>query len=180
MRSRSVVEIIAMLMASIFVFLGRDSVAAAGAVPRCHTEDLVASLGRFGVGLGNVTTEVALRNRSADACFVYGYPGFGLQDGHHHVQPSRVTWGGTYFQIDPRPHRIVLRPGRRAYSDLAWGDNPVPGENVRGPCEPVSTWLEVTPPDQRAYRLVRFGHFGHRICAHGHLFATALSSKARP
>jgi hypothetical protein len=171
---------VAFLVASILVCVGGKSVAAAGAVPRCHTGELGASLGRFGVGLGNAATEVALQNRSGHECFVYGYPGFGLQDRHHRVQPSRVTWGGTYFQSDPGPHRNVLRPGRRAYSDLAWDDKPGPGENVRSPCEPVSTWLEVTPPDERDYLLVRFGKFGQRICAHGHLVATALSRKARP
>src|SRR5262249_51977686 len=161
------------LIASIVLLLGVRSTAATGAtVPRCHTSDLAASLSRFGAGLGNVATEVALRNRSDHDCFVYGYPGFGLQDSQHRVQPSRVRWGNTYFQTDRRPHRVVLRPGGRAYSNLAWGDNPAPGEDLRGPCEPVSAWLEVTPPGERGYLLVRFGQ---RVCGHGSMSATALS-----
>jgi hypothetical protein len=80
-------------MASILVGVGGKSVAAAGAVPRCHTGDLGASLGRSGVGPGNVTTEVALQNPSDHVCFVYGYPGFGLQDRHQRVQPSPGSRG---------------------------------------------------------------------------------------
>jgi hypothetical protein len=151
--------------------------AAGGELPRCHTTALAVSLGRFGVGLGNATTEVALRNSSHHACFVYGYAGFGLQNAHHGEQRSRVIWGNTYFQTDRRPHRVVLRPGRRAYTNLAWSDNPGPGENLRGPCEPVSAWLEVTPPDEYTFLLVRFGQ---RVCARGNLFATALSATAKP
>jgi len=167
---------VALLVVSILLLPGGGHTAAAAApVPRCHTSDLAASLSRFGAGLGNVTTEVALRNRSHHRCFLYGYPGFGLEDTHHRLQPSRVRWGNTYFQIDPRPHRVVLRPGGRAYSNLAWGDNPAPRENLRGPCEPVSAWLEVTPPDERAYLLVRFGQ---RVCGHGSMSATALSGLA--
>jgi hypothetical protein len=169
---------VAVLVASIVLLLGGGrAVAAGGPVPRCHTDDLAASLSRFGAGLGNVSTQVALRNRSGHVCFVYGYPGFGLQDTHRRVQPSRVRWGSTYFQVDRRPYRVVLRPGGQAYSNLAWGDNPGPGESLRGPCEPVSAWLEVTPPDERAYVLVRFGQ---RVCGHGSMSATALSASAEP
>jgi hypothetical protein len=169
---------VAVLVASIALLLGGGRTTATGApAPRCHTSDLAASLSRFGAGLGNVTEEVALRNRSNHACFVYGYPGFGLQDVHHRVQPSSVRWGSTYFQIDRRPHRVLMRPDGRAYSNLAWGDNPAPGENLRGPCEPVSAWLEVTPPDERAYLLVRFGQ---HVCGHGSMSATALSAFAEP
>jgi len=171
-----VVALVGSLVAGTFLFAGSESFAATGGIPRCHTGDLRASLGRFGVGLGNATTEVSLRNRSDHQCFVYGYPGIGLEDSRHHEQRSRLTWSVTYFQLDPRPHLIVLSPGRRAYSNLAWSENPGPGENVRGPCEPVSVWLEVTPPDEREHLLARFGQ---HICAHGRLFATALSSKPR-
>jgi hypothetical protein len=148
----------------------------APSVSRCHTSELAVSLGRSEVGLGNVGVNVYLRNRSANACFVFGYVGFGLRDRHHRRQRSRVQRGNTYFQIDPRPHRVVLRPGARAVTNLAWTANPLPGEPQKGQCEPTSSWLEVTPPDERAYRLVRFGMV---VCGHGRLFSTALTA-ARP
>ncbi|MBA3735282.1 MAG: DUF4232 domain-containing protein [Actinobacteria bacterium] len=146
----------------------------AASVSRCHTSELAVSLGRSGVGLGNVGVNVYLRNRSPNTCFVFGYVGFGLRDRHHRRQRSRVQWGNTYFQIDPRPHRVVLRSGARAVTNLAWTANPLPGEPQQGPCEPPSSWLEVTPPDERAYRLARFGMV---VCGHGGLFSTALTTK---
>lgn len=94
------------------------------AVPRCYTADLRVYLGRGGAAAGSVENEVAFRNRSSHACFVYGYAGFGLEDAHHRVKPSRVTWGSTFAQRDPGRHRVVLTPGRAAFANLAWNDVP--------------------------------------------------------
>jgi hypothetical protein len=145
---------------------------AATPVPRCHTADLRVYLSRFGVATGTVIGDVAFRNRSGHACFVFGYAGFGLEDAHHRVTPSRVTWGSTSARHDPGRHRVVLRPGRAAFANLQYGD--VPFGNER--CRP-STWLEVTPPDERRYRLIPFGA---PVCDHGHLTATALSRARTP
>lgn len=142
-------------------------------LPRCHTADLGVSLGRESGAAGSIEREVALRNRSSHTCFVFGYAGFGLENARHHVKPSWVTWGSTFAQRDPGRHRVVLRPGRAAFANLAWNDVPVGGERS---CGGASTWLEVTPPDERQYRLVRFGGI---VCNHGHLTATALSG-SRP
>lgn len=144
------------------------------ALPRCHTADLSVYLGRGGGAAGSIETEVAFRNRSSHRCFVYGYAGFGLENGRHQVKPSRVTWGSTFAQRDPGRHRVVLAPGRAAFANLAWGDVPVGAERS---CGGASAWLEVTPPDERQYRLVRFGGI---VCNHGHLTATALSTTMPP
>lgn len=144
-------------------------------LPRCHTADLGIYLGRGGGAAGSIEREVAFRNRSSHPCFVYGYAGFGLENARHHVKPSWVTWGSTFAQRDPGRHRVVLRPGRAAFANLAWSDVPVGGEDQRS-CGGVSAWLQVTPPDERRYRLVRFGGI---VCNHGHLTATALS-RSRP
>jgi hypothetical protein len=109
------------------------------------------------------------------ACFVFGYVGFGLEDHRHERQSTRVRWGSTYFRTDPGSHHVVLRPGERAVTNLAWTDNPLPGERQKYPCEPTSSWLEVTPPDERTYRLVRFGAV---VCGHGALASTALTDAA--
>lgn len=146
---------------------------AASPVARCHTADLRVTLGPIQVGTTNVGTEVAFRNVSGRACRVYGYAGFGLEDAHHRPQRSHLRWGNTYFRTDPRPHRVVLQPGRAAFAVLAWTDNPAPDERTSA-CEPVSAWLEVTPPDERTFRRVRFGE---RACYHGNLVATALSAR---
>jgi hypothetical protein len=141
-------------------------------VPRCHTRDLRVYLSRFGAAAGTVVGDVALRNRSGHACFVYGYAGFGLEDAQHRAKPSWVTWGSTVARRDPGRRRVVLQPGRAAFANLSYNDVPFGNEH----CGP-SAWLEVTPPDERRYRLVPFGGI---VCNHGHLTATALSRTRTP
>jgi hypothetical protein len=145
---------------------------AATPAPRCHTVDLHVYLSRVGAAAGTVAGDVAFQNRSGHACFVYGYAGFGLEDAHHRVKPSRVTWGSTVARHDRGRHRVVLRPGRAAFANLSWSD--VQFGNER--CRP-SAWLEVTPPDERTHRLLPFGAL---VCNYGHLTATALSRTRTP
>jgi hypothetical protein len=138
---------------------------------RCHTRDLRVYLGRSGAAAGSLETEVVFRNRSSHSCFVYGYPGFGLENARRQVMPSHVTWGSTFAQRDPGRHRIILTPGRAAFANLAWSDVPVAGEDQRT-CGGLSAWLQVTPPDEQRFRLVPFKAM---VCSYGHLTATALS-----
>ena len=141
-------------------------------VSRCHTSELAASLSRGGAALGNVGVDVYLRNRSVHACSLFGYVGFGLENSRHEHQRKRVRWGSSYFRTDPGSHRVILRPGERAVTNLAWTDNPLPGEPKMYPCEPSSSWLVVTPPDERAHLLVRFGSV---VCGHGVSWSASLS-----
>ena len=142
-------------------------------VSRCHTSELGVSLSRGGVALGNVGVNINLRNRVGHSCSLFGYVEFALESSRHEHQPTHLRLGNTYFQTDPRPHRVMLRPGERAVTNLAWTDSPLPGERQTYPCEPSSSWLEVTPPGERAYRLVRFGSV---VCGHGALASTALTA----
>ncbi len=145
---------------------------AAVPAPRCHLGDLRSYLTHGGAAAGSVALDVVFKNLSGHACFVYGYAGFGLENAHHRPKPTRVVWGSTFARRDPRPHRIVLRPGRAAYANLAWNDVQVGTEH----CTP-STWLEVTPPDERSHRTIRFGGL---VCNHGRLTSTALSRTPTP
>ncbi|HSC49047.1 MAG TPA: DUF4232 domain-containing protein [Gaiellaceae bacterium] len=159
-------------LALIALALAAGSAGGTTSVPRCHTADLHVYLGRAGVAAGSWALDIAVRNRRGHACFVYGYPGLGLQDAHHRVMASRVTWGSSIARRDPGRHRVVLRPGRAAFASLSGSD--VPFGNER--CRP-SAWLEVTPPDERSFRLVRFGA---TACNHGHLTVTALAATRTP
>ena len=140
--------------------------------PRCHTSELRIYVVRFGAAAGTVAGDLGFRNVGSHACFVYGYPGLGLEDGHNRVKPSRVTWGSTVARRDPRPHRVVLAPGRAAFANLSYADVPFGDEH----CRP-SAWLEVTPPDERIHRLLPFGGI---VCNHGHMTVTALSATRTP
>lgn len=166
-----------MRLAALTVIVLACSAAGAGAggtasVPRCHTGDLHVYLLRGGAAAGSYARDVAFQNRSGHACFVYGYPGLGLENRRHRVLPSHVTWGSSIARRDPGPHRVVLEPRRAAYASLSASDVPVGTER----CRPAA-WLEVTPPDERRFRLVPFGA---SVCNHGHLTVTALSRTRTP
>jgi hypothetical protein len=145
---------------------------AATTVPRCHTDGLRVYFLHGGAAAGTVAGDLGFRNISSHACLVYGYPGLGLEDGHHRVKPSRVTWGSTVARRDPGPHRVVLRRGRAAFANYSYSDVPFGDEH----CRP-SAWLEVTPPDERTHRLLPFRGL---VCNHGHLTVTALSATRTP
>jgi uncharacterized protein DUF4232 len=158
-----------------FILLASAAGTAGGAttsLPRCHTTGLHVYSLRGGVAAGSYAFDIAFQNRSGHTCFVYGYPGLGLEDAHHRVMPSRITWGSSIARRDPGRHRVVLRPGRAAFASVSASDVPFGNEH----CRP-SAWLEVTPPDERSFRLVRF--IGP-ACDHGHLTVTALSATRTP
>jgi hypothetical protein len=142
---------------------------AATTVPRCHTNGLRVYLVPGGGAAGTIDADIAFRNTGSSACFVFGHPGLGLEDGHHRLQHSQVTWGSTRARRDPGAHRVVLAPGRAAFANVSWSDVPHGSERCA-----ASTWLEVTPPDERTHRVVPFR--GATVCGHGHLTVTALSA----
>jgi hypothetical protein len=142
------------------------------APPRCHTADLHAYLIGRGGAAGTISLDVAFQNRSGHACFVFGYAGFGLEDAHHRPRPSRVTWGSSAARRDPGRRLVILAPGRAAFANVTYSDVPFGNERCR-----LSTWLEVTPPDERSHRLIPFEG---AVCDHGHLTATALSRTPTP
>lgn len=142
---------------------------AASPVPRCHTSDLHVYFAGGQGAAGHLEQDVGFRNSSAHTCFVYGYAGLGLENTRHRVLRSRVVWGSTFARRDPGPHRVVLAPGRAAYANVAWSDVP---QGERACVKPA--FLEITPPDERAFRRLRFGGV---VCDGGLLTATALSAR---
>jgi hypothetical protein len=140
--------------------------------PRCHTPDLHVYLIPNGAAAGSYAFDIAFQNRSGHTCLVYGYPGLGLEDAQHRPQPSRVTWGSSIARHDPGRHRVVLAPGKAAFASMSGSDVPRGSERCRS-----YPWLEVTPPDERTHRTVRFGI---TVCDHGHLTVTALSATRTP
>lgn len=149
-----------------------SSPAATGAV-RCQLSQLAISLRGGQVGAGNQGTNVVFTNRSASACTLYGYPGYGLLDAKRYEQTSTVLRGSTYFQRDPGKKTITLQPGKSAYASLAWSVIAGLGEPTDGPCEPKSAWLEVTPPNAYRHAVLRFNQ---TVCSHGKLTTTAVAA----
>jgi Protein of unknown function (DUF4232) len=118
--------------------------AAATDVPRCREGgNLVTGLYGYeqgsydGNGQGGFI--LTLTNTSGSACYLYGYPGLGLEDANHHVLPSHTHWGSTYFATDPGRHKVVLSPGENASASVAFV--------YTGTHKAHATYLEVTPPN---------------------------------
>ena len=112
---------------------------APAAVPRCPEGSLATAVSGYQVGGGQYGIILRLTNTGAASCSLYGYPGLGLEDGSHHVLPSQVHWGATYFARDPGPSLILLSRGQSATSSIAFAGG--------GPGEPWADFLEVTPPN---------------------------------
>src|SRR5690242_11910830 len=142
----------AVALAVLALALTAGGAGGATSVPRCHTAGLHVYLLPSGAAAGSYAFDIVFQNRSGHACFVYGYPGLGLEDAHHRVMPSRITWGSSIARTDPGRRRVVLRPGRAAFANASGSHVPFGNEH----CRP-SAWLEVTPPDERTFRRVHFG-----------------------
>jgi Protein of unknown function (DUF4232) len=142
--------------------------ATSSAVPRCLAQHLSAGLHGSQVGLGNRGLILTLTNSGNSSCSLDGYPGLGLENGTHHVLPSQVHRGSTYFDQDPGRHVIVLSPGETASADLAYPSG------TGGSSDSVATYLEVTPPGAFRHLTVPIPGAPARI-DRGRLFVTAMA-----
>lgn len=129
---------------------------AVAGTPRCHTGDLFLSVvadtpGRHhGGGMNHQGTTIALRNISGHSCHVRGYVGAAMLTARGTViAPGRVVRGSTVYAADPKPHTIVLRPGKSAYAELGWTS----ADGTRPAATAAS--IIVTPPDERAHRTAK-------------------------
>ena len=123
--------------------------------PRCHTNQLEVALLGAGAATGNVRNSFEMRNRSADACWVYGYVGFQLLDSRGRPLPQSLSRSTDSFfgQSDPST-RILLtraspplgsRAAGHAYFDVATEDVSCSGEQMK-----ATASLEIWPPDEYA------------------------------
>ena len=123
--------------------------------PRCHTGQLEVALLGAGAATGNVRNSFEMRNRSGDACWVYGYVGFQLLDAGGRPIPQSLSRSTDSFfgQSDP-PSRILLvagspplrsRAAGHAYFNVASEDVTCTGEQMQ-----ATVSLEIWPPDEYA------------------------------
>jgi Domain of unknown function (DUF4232) len=122
------------------------------ATPRCHTADLGLEVGQADSGMGHTGLNLALVNRSAHRCRIYGYGGVQLLDAAGAAQHTLQERGG------PPPGLVTLRPGDRAYSALTWIHSP-----EAPPCSNAA-FLQVIPPDETQPIRARFPY---AVCGNG-------------
>jgi hypothetical protein len=120
--------------------------------PRCHTADLALEVGQADSGMGHTGLNLALVNRSAHRCRIYGYGGVQLLDADGAALHTMQERGG------PRPELVTLRPGDQAYSALTWIHSP---EAL--PCS-NATSMQVIPPDE--IEPIR-APFTYAVCGNG-------------
>ena len=120
--------------------------------PRCHTADLALEVGQDDSGMGHTGLNLALVNRSAHRCRIYGYGGVQLLDATGAAVHTLQERSG------PRPELVTLRPGDRAYSALYWIFSP-----EAPPCS-NATFLQVIPPDETKPIRARFAY---TVCGNG-------------
>jgi Protein of unknown function (DUF4232) len=120
--------------------------------PRCHTADLALDVGQDDSGMGHTGLNLALVNRSAHRCRIYGYGGVQLLDAAGAAVHTLQERSG------PRPELVTLRPGDRAYSALTWIFS-----LEAQPCS-TAAFLQVIPPDETQPIRARFAY---RVCGNG-------------
>jgi len=92
---------------------------------------------------GTIETTVGLRNTSATACTLGGYPGLLLLDAAGAALPTTVVRKGSYSFTAMSPTTVSLSPGASVYFNIGYSDVPVGSETS---C-PSSAKLEITPPN---------------------------------
>jgi Protein of unknown function (DUF4232) len=153
------------------VALASTGSAAATDVPRCREGGgLVTGLYGYEQGYydgnGQGGFILTLTNTSGTACYLYGYPGLGLEDANHHVLPSDTHWGSTYFAKDPGRHKVVLSPGETASASVAFV--------YTGTNKAHATYLEVTPPNAYDHASIEIPNNVGQISTHD-LYVTAMA-----
>ncbi len=128
--------------------------------PRCHTWQLDVAFTGEGAAAGNLGASFEMRNRSAAACWVYGYVGFQLLDGNGRPLSETRTWSTESFfgRSDP-PTQILLPVGTaslasrngtgHAFFNVAT-DDVVCGSDYMNA---IAT-LEIWPPDEYAALII--------------------------
>jgi Protein of unknown function (DUF4232) len=120
--------------------------ATAPASPRCHTNDLnptVTLVPGGPDGRGFELLNLTLTDTSGHVCTVYGFPGMKLQDADENGQATDVV------RIAGAKSLITLADGQSASTSVEFlPDSPDAAEPQSGPCEPASSLLEITPPDE--------------------------------
>lgn len=128
--------------------------------PRCHTAQLEVAFVWSGAALGNVEELFEIRNKSASACWAYGFVGFQALDGQGRAIPETIGWTtDSYFGMSDPPTRILLPTGT---APLQLRENGIWSADGRGHAffdvwtndvlcdasQPPAATLEIWPPDE--------------------------------
>ncbi|MER5319459.1 DUF4232 domain-containing protein [Streptosporangium roseum] len=136
------------------------------AVERCRTGALAARVGAVDAGAGQRYAPLVVTNRSARACWVYGFVGLIMIDRNGDALRTRTR------RESVQPRRVTLRPGAGAHARIHWTE-------VRSGREtrcPASAQLMIIPPDEVAHLEIPFTA---TVCDDGRLDITPMAPGTR-
>ncbi|MER5421728.1 DUF4232 domain-containing protein [Streptosporangium roseum] len=145
---------------------GGGSSGAGTAVERCRTGALAARVGAVDAGAGQRYAPLVVTNRSARACWVYGFVGLIMIDRNGDALRTRTR------RENVQPRRVTLRPGAGAHARIHWTE-------VRSGREtrcPASARLMIIPPDEVAHLEIPFTA---AVCDDGRLDITPMAPGTR-
>jgi hypothetical protein len=97
-------------------------------------------------GAGQRYAPLNLTNKSSRSCWLYGFPGLIMIDGHGDALRTRTR------RESVTPHKVVLKPGKSAHARLHWTVIQTGSETT---C-PTSARLMIIAPDERAHLEIPF------------------------
>lgn len=133
---------------------------------RCTAAMLTGTVEPKNADAGRRNATLVVRNKSKQACTLWGFGGLDLLDADKNSLPTNAE-----RNLDPVPTLVQLRPGGSAAKTLQWSVVAVADEPDSGPCQPSASSINVTPPDETAPFEVDF-EFGP-VCDHGRLDTSA-------
>ncbi|MEZ0076819.1 DUF4232 domain-containing protein [Planotetraspora sp. GP83] len=133
---------------------------------RCRTTALKARFGEGDAGAGNHYAPLILTNTSSKTCWVYGFVGLIMIDGHGDALRTRTR------RESVQPHRVTLKPGASAHARVHWTVVET-GDETR--C-PTAKRLMIIPPDEVAHLEIPFTAM---VCDHGRLDVTPMAPGTR-
>jgi Protein of unknown function (DUF4232) len=153
----------------------------AAGVQQCATPNLVAAVHVVAgsQGMGHESLNITLTNVSGHPCSVYGFPGLQLMEQNSQGQPgadqtTKVTWDTGV----PKTLVTLADSGSASTTAQIDIDVPGPGEPGTGPCEPVSYYMAIIPPNNTTATTARIGGAnsttGITACEHGEIQVLAF------
>jgi hypothetical protein len=122
--------------------------------PTCLASQLSIGPHQGGGAAGTIVLTISMRNASATACTLQGYPGMQLLGAQGTPMPTNVVRGGfsgsVPAAVSQAPSLVTLAPGFTASFWLQYEDVPVGGETS---C-PTSAKAQITPPNDTTPALV--------------------------
>lgn len=132
----------------------------------CTAQVLTGRVETQDASAGQRHAKLIVTNQSLEPCTLWGFGNLELLDRTGAPIPTRAD-----RNLDPQPALVTLAPNAKAEKTLQWTVVATGDEPVDGPCQPLATSVQVTPPDETEAFGVDFD-FGS-VCDKGRIATSA-------